>query len=202
MRFYRRDDILEGRTAFAHLPKSQRAHRRRDARVRGNGACPRPILASQQALQVARGLGTAEEPGRTISRRATRRLLLLRGPLRQFATVGRDSLHANALRCQLLREPVAPLASPFGVRAPHEEQAAPGAQLAAHLLPQVFGIELFRGFGRRIDGEYLQLEAAWGDPERPGVLVRARAAEVIADATQAAALGERVAARLRAGGAH
>jgi hydroxymethylbilane synthase len=54
----------------------------------------------------------------------------------------------------------------------------------------------------RIDGEYLQLEAAWGDPERPGVLVRARAAEVIADAAQAAVLGERVAARLRAGGAH
>jgi hydroxymethylbilane synthase len=54
----------------------------------------------------------------------------------------------------------------------------------------------------RIEGEYLQLEAAWGDPERPGVLVRAKAAEVIADAAQAAALGERVAARLRAGGAH
>ena len=54
----------------------------------------------------------------------------------------------------------------------------------------------------RIEGEYLQLEAAWGDPDRPGVLVRAKAAEVIADAAQAAALGERVAARLRAGGAH
>jgi hydroxymethylbilane synthase len=54
----------------------------------------------------------------------------------------------------------------------------------------------------RMDGEYLQLEAAWGDPERPGVLVRAKAAEVIADAGQAAALGEQVAARLRAGGAH
>jgi hydroxymethylbilane synthase len=54
----------------------------------------------------------------------------------------------------------------------------------------------------RIDGEYLQLEAAWGDPDRPGVLVRAKAAEVIADAGEAAALGEQVAARLRAGGAH
>jgi hydroxymethylbilane synthase len=54
----------------------------------------------------------------------------------------------------------------------------------------------------RMDGEYLQLEAAWGDPKRPGVLVRAKAAEVIADAGQAAALGEQVAARLRAGGAH
>ncbi|WP_201964792.1 hydroxymethylbilane synthase [Ramlibacter ginsenosidimutans] len=54
----------------------------------------------------------------------------------------------------------------------------------------------------RFDGEYLQLQAAWGDPERAGVLVRARGADVIADAEQAAALGEQVAARLRAGGAH
>jgi hydroxymethylbilane synthase len=53
----------------------------------------------------------------------------------------------------------------------------------------------------RFDGEYLQLEAAWGDPEQPGVLVRARGADVVADLEQAAALGEQVAARLRAGGA-
>ena len=52
------------------------------------------------------------------------------------------------------------------------------------------------------DGEYLQLSAAWGDPDQPGVLVRARSADVIADLDQAAALGEAVAARLRAGGAH
>lgn len=50
-------------------------------------------------------------------------------------------------------------------------------------------------------GEYLQLQAAWGDPDQPGVLVRARDAEVIADVEQAALLGERVAAKLRAGGA-
>jgi hydroxymethylbilane synthase len=54
----------------------------------------------------------------------------------------------------------------------------------------------------RFDGEYLQLQAAWGDPDQAGVLVRARGAEVIADAEQAGALGEQVAARLRAGGAH
>jgi hydroxymethylbilane synthase len=54
----------------------------------------------------------------------------------------------------------------------------------------------------RLEGEYLQLEAAWGDPDQPGLLVRARGADVIADAAQAAALGEQVAARLRAGGAH
>ncbi|HVE54214.1 MAG TPA: hydroxymethylbilane synthase [Ramlibacter sp.] len=51
------------------------------------------------------------------------------------------------------------------------------------------------------DGEYLQLAAAWGDPGQPGVLVRARSAEVVGDLAQAAALGEHVAARLRAGGA-
>ncbi|MDB5913223.1 MAG: hydroxymethylbilane synthase, partial [Ramlibacter sp.] len=54
----------------------------------------------------------------------------------------------------------------------------------------------------RFDGEYLQLAAAWGDPDQPGVLVRARSADVIADLVQADALGTAVAARLRAGGAH
>ena len=54
----------------------------------------------------------------------------------------------------------------------------------------------------QFDGEYLQLRAAWGDPDRAGVLVRAQGADVVADLTQAAALGEQVAARLRAGGAH
>lgn len=53
----------------------------------------------------------------------------------------------------------------------------------------------------RMEGEYLQLEAAWGDPDQAGVLVRAKGAEVIADLAQAAALGEQVAARLRASGA-
>lgn len=53
----------------------------------------------------------------------------------------------------------------------------------------------------RFDGEYLQLEAAWGDPEQPSALVRARSADVAASLEQAAALGTAVAARLRAGGA-
>jgi hydroxymethylbilane synthase len=52
-----------------------------------------------------------------------------------------------------------------------------------------------------MQGEYVQLAAAWGDPDRPGVLVRAQSADVVADLGQAAALGEAVAARLRAGGA-
>ena len=50
-------------------------------------------------------------------------------------------------------------------------------------------------------GEYLQLNAAWGDPEGDTPLVRARSAGVIADLEQAAALGTEVAARLRAAGA-
>jgi hydroxymethylbilane synthase len=52
------------------------------------------------------------------------------------------------------------------------------------------------------DGEYLQLAAAWGEPDQAGVLVRARGAEVVADLAQAEALGAEVAARLRAAGAH
>jgi hydroxymethylbilane synthase len=54
----------------------------------------------------------------------------------------------------------------------------------------------------RFDGEYLQLAAAWGNPETPAPLVQARSAEVVADVDQASAVGAHVAARLRAGGAH
>ena len=51
-------------------------------------------------------------------------------------------------------------------------------------------------------GEYLQLAAAWGDPEARGPLVRAMGASAVADLDQAAALGVAVATQLRAGGAH
>ena len=50
-------------------------------------------------------------------------------------------------------------------------------------------------------GEYLQLNAAWGDPEAATPLVRARSAVAVADLAAAAALGADVAQRLRAGGA-
>jgi hydroxymethylbilane synthase len=50
-------------------------------------------------------------------------------------------------------------------------------------------------------GEYLQLRAAWGDPDGAAALVHAQGAEAVADLEQAAALGSEVAARLRAGGA-
>jgi len=50
-------------------------------------------------------------------------------------------------------------------------------------------------------GEYLQLAAAWGDPDGQAPLVRARSAAVVADLEEAAALGVQVAERLRAAGA-
>jgi hydroxymethylbilane synthase len=50
-------------------------------------------------------------------------------------------------------------------------------------------------------GEYLQINAAWGDPETATPLVRARSAGAVADQAAAAALGTDVAQRLRAAGA-
>jgi len=51
-------------------------------------------------------------------------------------------------------------------------------------------------------GEQLLLQAAWGDPEVAGALVRANGSAAVADLDAAARLGEQVAAQLRAGGAH
>jgi hydroxymethylbilane synthase len=51
-------------------------------------------------------------------------------------------------------------------------------------------------------GEYLQLRAAWGEPEGSAFLVRAQSAAAAADLAQAAELGVEVAQRLRAAGAH
>jgi hydroxymethylbilane synthase len=51
-------------------------------------------------------------------------------------------------------------------------------------------------------GEYLQLRAAWGEPEGGAALVRAQSATAAADIEKAAQLGDEVAAKLRAGGAH
>ncbi|HRN74799.1 hydroxymethylbilane synthase [Ottowia sp.] len=51
-------------------------------------------------------------------------------------------------------------------------------------------------------GRRLQLRAAWGEPEGDPGLVRAEGEAEVDTLEQAAALGERVAAELRAGGAH
>jgi hydroxymethylbilane synthase len=53
-----------------------------------------------------------------------------------------------------------------------------------------------------LDGARLHLRAAWGDPEDAGArLVTAQGEAQVSELTQAATLGERVAAELRAGGA-
>ena len=51
------------------------------------------------------------------------------------------------------------------------------------------------------DGEYLQLRAAWGDADQPGVLLRAQSEAPVADIEQAVRLGAEVASGLRACGA-
>jgi hydroxymethylbilane synthase len=51
-------------------------------------------------------------------------------------------------------------------------------------------------------GEYLQLRAAWGEPDGSGTLLRAQSAAAVADLGQARELGAEVASRLRAAGAH
>ena len=51
----------------------------------------------------------------------------------------------------------------------------------------------------RLQGEQLQIEAAWGDPEGRVALVRSHATAVVADLAAAATLGEQVAADLKAG---
>ena len=53
-----------------------------------------------------------------------------------------------------------------------------------------------------LEGGQIHLRAAWGDPEGAPVLVTAQGTAPVADIAGAAALGERVAAELRAGGAH
>lgn len=54
----------------------------------------------------------------------------------------------------------------------------------------------------QFSGEYLQLRAAWGNPDTLAPLVRAQSASAAADLAQAGELGAVVAARLRAVGAH
>lgn len=53
-----------------------------------------------------------------------------------------------------------------------------------------------------LSGEYLQLRAAWGDPDGAAALVRVQSGASVADLDAAAELGTAVASQLRAGGAH
>jgi hydroxymethylbilane synthase len=51
-------------------------------------------------------------------------------------------------------------------------------------------------------GDELRIDAAWGDPEGAAQLVRVNAQAAVADAVQAAALGDHAARLLREAGAH
>lgn len=53
-----------------------------------------------------------------------------------------------------------------------------------------------------LHNQQLSLDAAWGDPEQPGKLVRAQAAARVTSLQEAKALGARAAAQLIASGAH
>jgi len=53
-----------------------------------------------------------------------------------------------------------------------------------------------------LSGELLQLRSAWAEPDVASPLVRAQSESTAADLDQAAELGTRVAAQLRAAGAH
>jgi hydroxymethylbilane synthase len=53
-----------------------------------------------------------------------------------------------------------------------------------------------------MQGEYLHLRAAWGDPAGDATLVRAELTDSCADLATAERIGSEVADRLRAGGAH
>lgn len=50
-----------------------------------------------------------------------------------------------------------------------------------------------------LQGDTLTLDAAWGDPEGVLALVKVRASAAVTDLASATAVGERVAAELRAG---
>jgi hydroxymethylbilane synthase len=53
-----------------------------------------------------------------------------------------------------------------------------------------------------VSGEVLSIDAAWGDPEQPRPLVRAKVSGSVGSLAEAAAIGEKAAAQLRAAGAH
>ncbi|MCJ0764341.1 hydroxymethylbilane synthase [Variovorax terrae] len=105
---------------------------------------------------------------------------------------GALGIEVRADRRDLL-DALAPLAHQSTWLAVAAERAVSRAMGGSCSMP----LAAFATFG----GEYLQLQAAWGDPEGGGALVRVRSAAAVADLAAAAALGEDVAARLRAGGA-
>lgn len=106
---------------------------------------------------------------------------------------GALGIEIRSSRADLLQA-LAPLADQRSWMAVAAERAVSRAMGGSCSMP----LAAFATYG----GEYLQLAAAWGDPDSHAPLVRARSAAVVADLEQAAALGAEVAARLRAAGAH
>jgi hydroxymethylbilane synthase len=106
---------------------------------------------------------------------------------------GALGIEIRSSRADLLQA-LAPLADQRSWMAVAAERAVSRAMGGSCSMP----LAAFATYG----GEYLQLAAAWGDPDSHAPLVRARSAAVVAGLEQAAALGAEVAARLRAAGAH
>ena len=105
---------------------------------------------------------------------------------------GALGIEVRADRADLM-EALAPLSHQFTWLAVAAERAVSRAMGGSCSMP----LAAFATFS----GEYLQLNAAWGDPEATTPLVRARSAGQAADLAAAAALGTDVAQRLRAAGA-
>lgn len=115
-------------------------------------------------------------------------------PAEMLPAAGQGALgiEVRAARAELVAA-LAPLADQRSWMAVAAERAVSRAMGGSCSMP----LAAFATFS----GEYLQLAAAWGDPEGQAPLVRTRSAAVVADLEQAATLGVQVAERLRAAGA-
>jgi len=116
-------------------------------------------------------------------------------PSRMLPAAGQGALgiEVRSARADLLAA-LAPLADQRSWMAVAAERAVSRAMGGSCSMP----LAAFATFS----GEYLQIDAAWGDPEGGPELLRVRSAAAVANLEQAAALGTDVAARLRAAGAH
>ena len=90
---------------------------------------------------------------------------------------------------------LAPLASPRDLLATAAERAVSRAMGGSCSMP-------LAAHARWQAGDNLRIDAAWGEPEGSVQLVRAHAQARVADAAQAAALGDHAARLLREAGAH
>jgi hydroxymethylbilane synthase len=115
-------------------------------------------------------------------------------PIEMLPAAGQGALgiEVRADRADLLAA-LAPLAHTDSWRAVTAERAVSRAMGGSCSMPLAAFATLENGF--------IRLSAAWGDPEGSTALVTAQGAIPVGDLSSAAALGEQVAARLRAQGA-